>query len=174
MRSPKLRRGSLKACLLVFALMAMPGLAAAAEKGHGSMPGMKGHGAGEDHGTMMKMGDRIHSGRIGPWTTEVRLVDMKARMEAAGMKMEGTMMKTHHVSLHLVDPKTGHPIDVVQGGGAVTVAGPGVTEERTPFMVMDGHFGADVNLPEPGKYTFKTEVETGGKAGAATFTHTVR
>jgi hypothetical protein len=176
MRNRKLRSGSLAACLLAFALMAMPGLVAAAEKGHGSMPGMKGHGAGDDHGTMKKMGDRIHSGTIGPWNTEVRLVDMKAQMEAAGMKMDEAMMammKTHHVSLHLIDPKTGKPVAAEQGSGTVTVAGPGVPEETTPFMVMEGHFGADVNLPKPGTYTFKAEVETGGRTGAATFTHKV-
>jgi hypothetical protein len=167
MRTSEIRKRRLGPWVLALALLALPGLAAA-----GHHEGMKGHGVGDGHG-MMKMGDRIHSGSIGPWNAEVRLVDMKAQMEAAGMKMEGAMTKTHHISLHLIDPKTGHPIDVTQGSGTVTVAGPGVTEERTPFMVMDGHFGADVNLPEPDKYTFKTEVETGGKAGAAAFTHEV-
>ncbi len=36
-------------------------------------------------------------------------------------------------------------------------------------MVMQGHFGADVNLPKPGKYTFKAEIESGRKKGNATF-----
>jgi hypothetical protein len=41
-------------------------------------------------------------------------------------------------------------------------------------MVMQGHFGADVNLPAPGKYTFKTEIESGGKKGSATFSYTLK
>ena len=39
---------------------------------------------------------------------------------------------------------------------------------------MQGHFGADVNLPKPGKYTFKAEIESGGKKGNATFTYTLK
>lgn len=41
-------------------------------------------------------------------------------------------------------------------------------------MKSDGHFGADVTLPKPGKYTFKTEIESGGKTGFATFSHRVQ
>jgi hypothetical protein len=39
---------------------------------------------------------------------------------------------------------------------------------------MEGHFGTDVNLPAPGKYTFKAEIESGEQKGNATFTYTVK
>ena len=160
-------------CALVLAVAAYPGAAGAAEMGHGSMPGMHGGDKAQGH-DMMKMGDKVFGGKIGPWTGEARLMDMKAHMEkakASGMKMEG-MMKSHHVALNLTDPKTKKT--VTEGKGTISVTGPDKKTEKAEFMVMDGHFGADVNLPKPGKYSFKTDVESGGKKGSATFTHTVK
>jgi len=159
---------------LAIAFLAVPALSAAAEKGHEGMPGMKMEGPQEGHGGMMKMGDRIYSGKVGAWNGEARLVDMKAHMEkakASGMKMEG-MMKSHHIAFGLTDPTTKKPM--TEGKGSVTVVGPDKKEEKTDFMAMEGHFGADVNLPKPGKYTFKVSIESGDKKGSATFTHTVK
>ncbi len=166
-------------------LMALPGISAAAEHGGMSgMPGMQGdHGGMKmgDHGTMnsgghdmMKMGGKVFTGKIGPWHGEARLMDMKAQMEMAkgsGMKMEG-MMKSHHIALSLTDPKTKSP--VTGGKGTVTVTGPDKKAATYDFMVMQGHFGADVNLPNSGKYTFKTEIESGGQKGSATFFYTLK
>ncbi len=159
---------------LATAFLAVPVLGAAAEKGHEGMPGMKMEGSMEGHGGMMKMGDKVFGGKVGPWNGEARLMDMKAHMEkakASGMKMEG-MMKSHHVSFGLTDPGTKKA--VTEGKGSVTVVGPDKKEEKTDFMAMEGHFGADVNLPKPGKYTFKVSIESGDKKGSATFTHTVK
>lgn len=162
-------------CFVAMALLLIAGASMAAEKGHGSMPGMSGEAKMEGHG-MMKMGDKVFEGKVGPWHGEGRLMDMKAQMEkakASGMKMEGMMKNTHHLSVHLLDPKTKKMLDVAEGKGTVTVIGQDKKEETTNFMVMDGHFGADVNLPAPGEYTFQVEVEAGGKNGSATFHHTV-
>lgn len=170
MNNANTRMRRFAAGLLAFALVALPGLAAAAEMEHGGMKGMEGHGG------MMTMGDKIFGGPIGPWDGEVRLTDMKAEMEkakASGMKMEG-VTKSHHLAVGLADPKTKKPVSVTEGSGTVTVTGPDKKEEKTVFKVTEGHFGADVNLPKPGKYTIKTEIETGGKKGSATFAHTVK
>ncbi|MBM2828444.1 MAG: hypothetical protein HW408_976 [Actinobacteria bacterium] len=168
------------ACVTALMLMALPAFTSAAEKGHDSMPGMK-HGE-TGHGTMpgmkaeehAKMGDKIFGGKVGPWSGEARLIDMKASIEkakASGMKMEGTM-KSHHFELFLADPKTKKA--VTEGKGTVTVIGPDKKEEKSDFMVMEGHFGADVNLPKPGKYTFKVAIESGKEKGSATFSHKVK
>jgi translation elongation factor EF-1beta len=160
----------IKVCAVLLAFLAFPPAGVAAEKGHGAMPGMKMEG----HGDMMKMGDKVFAGKVGPWQGEARLMDMKAHMEkakASGMKMEGAM-KSHHISFGLTDPKTKKP--VTEGKGTVTVVGPDKKEEKSDFMAMEGHFGADVNLPKPGKYTFNTEIESGGSKGAATFSYTVK
>lgn len=170
MRNGNVWMGRISAYLLAFALLALPGLTAADEMGHGEMKGMKMEG----HGGMMKLGDKIFGGNVGPWQGEARLMDMKAQMQkakASGMKMEGAM-KSHHISFGLTDPKTKKP--VTEGKGTLTVVGPDQREEKTDFMAMEGHFGADVNLSKPGKYTFKVVLESGGKKGSATFTHTVK
>jgi len=175
MRKVRITKGIWTACLLTVLLLAVPALTGATEKGHEGMPGMKMEGAMEGHGGMMKMGDKIFGGKIGPWQGEARLMDMKAHMEkakASGMKMEGMGKNTHHVMISLADPKTKKP--VTKGKGTVTVIGPGKKEEKSDFMAMEGHFGADVNLPKPGKYTFKVTIESEGMKGLATFSHTVK
>ncbi|MGA6994510.1 MAG: hypothetical protein WBX50_11515 [Candidatus Deferrimicrobiaceae bacterium] len=160
-------------CFMALAALVIAGVSTAAEKGHGSMPGMHGESKMEGHG-MMKMGDKVFEGKVGPWHAEGRLMDMKAQMEkakASGMKMEGMMKNTHHVAFSLTDPATSKP--VTEGKGTVMVTGPDNKTVTTDLMGMQGHFGADVNLPVPGEYTFQVEVEAGGKNGSATFHHTV-
>jgi len=169
------------ACVGVLMLMALPGISAAAE--HGGMGGMQ-HGASSDHGgmkmddhgqsaghDMAKMGDKAFSGKIGSWKGDARIMDMKAHLEASGMKAQGAMPNSHHIALTLTDAAKK---PVTEGKGTVTVTGPDKKETKAEFMVMQGHFGADVNLPKPGKYTFKAEIESGGQKGSATFSYTVK
>ena len=157
-------------------LMALPGISAAAEHGasgdHGGMK-MGDHGTMKPSGhDMMRMGDKVFSGKIGPWLGTARIADMKAHMEASGMKAMGAMPNSHHVAFDLSDAKT--KAHVTEGKGTVTATGPDKKTVKSDFMVMQGHFGADVNLPAPGKYTFKAEFESGGKKGSATFSHTLK
>jgi hypothetical protein len=152
---------------MAVAILSFP-LAAVGEMKHGDMSGMKMEGHG-------KMGDKIYGGKIGPWQADARLTDMKAHMEKAkssGMKMEGMTNKTHHIALSLTDPKTKKP--VAEGKGSLTVVGPDNSSESVDFMVMEGHFGADVNLSKKGKYTFKPQIESGGAKGTASFGYTVK
>jgi len=121
----------------------------------------------------MTMGDRVFGGKIGPWTAEARLVDMRAKM--AQMTMPGkemAMKKTHHLSLTVSDPAAKKA--VTEGKGRVTVTGPDKRSEKFELMAMGGHFGADVNLQGPGKYIFQVEIESGGNKGLARFSWTVR
>ncbi len=154
-------------CIVLAAALAalsLPAAAPAADTGHGGMHGAKdaGHGAapGRD---MSKMGDVVFSGKIGPWTGEVRVMDMRAY---------GAGKNTHHVSVALSDPKTKAP--VAAGRGGVTVTGPDKAKAAAPFTVMQGHFGADVRLPKPGEYGIEVQVESGGGKGSAAFRYAVR
>jgi hypothetical protein len=163
-------------CGTALMFMALPGISAAAEHGasgdHGGMK-MGDHGTMKPGGhDMMQMGDKVFSGKVGPWMGTARIADMKAHMEASGMKAMGAMPNSHHVAFDLSDAKT--KAHVTEGKGTVTVTGPDKKEAKADFMVMQGHFGADVNLPAPGKYTFKAEIESGGKKGSATFSHTLK
>ncbi|MBI5904798.1 MAG: hypothetical protein HZB86_04510 [Deltaproteobacteria bacterium] len=163
----------------VISVLALPAVASAEMKGHEGMSGMgkdhagmkmDGHAASGGH-DMAKMGDKAFSGKIGPWKGEARIMDMKAHLEASGMKAQGAMPNSHHLALSLTDAAKK---PVTEGKGTVTVIGPDGKEAKASFMVMQGHFGADVNLPKPGKYAFKVAVESGGKKGSATFSYTVK
>ena len=153
----------------VLSILSLPMYASAEMKGHGGMSGMQ-HGGSGGH-DMTKMGDKAFSGRIGPWKGDARIMDMKAHLEASGMKAQGAMPNSHHLALRLTDAAKK---PVTEGKGTITVTGPDKKAASAEFMVMQGHFGADVNLPKPGKYTFKTEVESGGKKGEVTFTYTLK
>jgi len=166
-------------CVAVLTILALPMVASAEMKGHEGMSGMgkdhagmkmDGHGASGGH-DMAKMGDKAFSGKIGPWRGDARLIDMKARMAASGMKGQNALPNSHHLALSLADAAKK---PVTEGKGTVTVTGPDKKSATSEFMVMQGHFGADVNLPKPGKYTFKTSIESGGKKGSGTFTYTLK
>ena len=154
-------------CGAALMFVALPVISTGAD--HGGMSGMQ-HGGMGGH-DMSKMGDKAFSGKIGPWNGEARIMDMKAHMEASGMKAMGAMPNTHHLALSLTDAAKK---PVTEGKGTVTVTGPDKKAVTSGFMVMQGHFGADVNLPAPGKYTFKAEIESGGKKGSATFSYTLK
>jgi hypothetical protein len=166
-------------------IMAMPVLAMSAEKGQEGMQGMKMEGHGtmmqeqgmQGHGMqggadMMKMGTRVYSGKMGHWNSEARMIDMKAQMKAAGMQAQGAMTNSHHIALALTDPKT--KARVTEGSGSVTVIGPDKSMTMYDITGMQGHFGADVNLPRPGKYTCNVKMESGGNTGTATFHYVVK
>jgi hypothetical protein len=153
---------------------AMPGMSGEKTmEGHGSMSGMHGESKMEGHG-MMKMGDKVFEGKIGPWKAEARLVDMKAQMAKSNVSKEmmAKMKHTHHVMFTLEDPEADK--HVTEGKGIVTVTGPDEEEAKYDLMGMQGHFGADITLDKPGKYGFSAEIESGGKKGTASFHHTVK
>ncbi len=72
----------------------------------------------------------------------------------------------------ITDPKT--KALLAEGKGSVTVTGPDKGRTKSDLMAMQGHFGADVNLPKPGKYAIDVEIESGGKKGNAAFSYTVK
>jgi hypothetical protein len=162
--------------MAVLSFLTLTSFAQADDKGHGGMPGMKMEGnegmpmksGGHD---MMQMGDKAFSGKIGPWEGTARIIDMKAHLEASGMKAQGAMPNSHHIAFTLIDAAKK---PVTEGTGKVTVTGPDKKTATSDFTVMQGHFGADVNLPKPGKYTFKAQIESGGKKGSATFSYTLK
>ncbi|MFA6147841.1 MAG: hypothetical protein WC899_06515 [bacterium] len=156
-------------------LMALPGISAAAEPG--GMGGMQhgSHGGMKMEGHDMRTGEKIFSGKMGPWTAEARLVDMKAQMEQSGVsaKTSARFAGKRHLMLFLTDTKTGKPASGV--AGTVVVTGPGkASPSKVTLVVMGEHIGADVDTPVPGKYTFKANVESAGGKGSATFSYTLK
>jgi hypothetical protein len=164
-------------CGSALMLMALTGITAAAEQG--GMGGMKMEGhegmPAKSGGHDMDMGEKIFSGKIGPWKAEARLIDMKAQMEKSGVSA-ATAAKfagKRHLMLFVTDPATGKSASGVAGKVAVT--GPDkASSSKVTLVVMGEHIGADVGMPTPGKYTFKAEVESAGKKGSATFSYTLK
>jgi hypothetical protein len=155
--------------------------------GHEGMPGMPhDHGGMEmdDHGKMkpggheghdMKSGEMLFSGKVGPWTGEARLIEKQAYMEQSGVpaKVAAKFAGERHLMLFLTDPTTGKPLS--GAAGKVTIAGPDkASSTKVTLIAMGGHIGADVQLPQPGEYTFTAEIEAGGRTGSATFSHTLK
>jgi hypothetical protein len=137
--------------------------------GHGDMKGA--HGG---HGTE-KMGEKVFSGKVGPWNGEARLVDMKAQMQQSGVsaKTIAQVGAKYHLMMFLTDPKTGKPVEGVSGTAEVT--GPDkASSSKVTLVVMGGHIGADVNLPKGGKYTFRVSAEGGGRKGAVEFPYELK
>ena len=85
---------------------------------------------------MAKMGDKVFSGKIGPWTGEARIMDMKAHMAASGMKAQGAMPNSHHIAFTLTDAAKK---PVTEGKGTVTVTGP---DKKVDEGRVHGHAGA--------------------------------
>jgi hypothetical protein len=140
--------------------------------GHGDMKG--GHGAHGGH-EMEKMGDKVFSGKVGPWAGEARLVDMKAQMEKSGVsaKALAKLPASHHLMVILTDPKTGKTVADV--AGTAEVKGPDkASSSKVTLVVMGGHIGADVNLPKAGKYAFRIDAEGGGRKGSAEFPYELK
>lgn len=173
------------ACATALMLMALPGISAAAEHGgmggmqHGDHAGMKmeGHDGmpGKADGHDMKKGEKIFSGKVGPWTGEARLIDMKAQMEQSGVsaKTAAKFAGQRHLMLFLTDTKTGKPASGVVG--KVVITGPDkASSSKVVLVAMGEHIGADIGVPTSGKYTFKAEVESADKKGSATFSYTLK
>ena len=169
-------------CGTALMLMALPGISAAAEHvgtQHGDHGGMKMEGhdgmSGKSGGHDMKKGEKIFSGKVGPWTGEARLIDKKAQMEQSGVsaKTAARFAGERHLMLFLTDPATGKPAAGV--AGKVVITGPDkASSSKATLVVMGGHIGVDVAMPTPGKYTFGTEIESAGNKGSAMFSYTLK
>jgi len=170
-------------CGTALMLLALPGISAATEPAgmggmrHGDNADMKTGDPGkmkpDKHDT--EMGEMIFSGKVGPWMGEARLVDMKAQLEQSGVsaRTAARFAGKRHLMLFLTDPATGKPAAGV--AGKVVVAGPDKASSSIVTLIpMGSHIGVDVDMPAPGKYTFKAEIESGGKKGSATFPWTLK
>ncbi len=166
-----MERKRFAAWVAALSFLALPSFLSAAEMGHEGT-----HGTPHDHGGHdMKSGELLFSGKIGPWTGEARLIEKQAYMEQSGVpaKFAAKFAGELHLMMFLTDPMTGKPLS--GAAGKVTIAGPDkASSSKVTLVVMGGHIGADVHLPQSGEYTFTAEIEAGGRSGSATFSHTLK
>lgn len=167
----------LVAWIAACSILALPAFSPAAEMGHEGMAGMPGAHGGmkmDDHGKM-KPGEMIFSGKAGPWAVEARLIDKKAHMEKSGVsaKIAARFAGERHLMIFLTDPATGKPVS--GAAGEVVVKGPdNASSSKVTLVVMGDHIGVDVVLSKPGEYSFTADIESGGRKGSATFSHTLK
>jgi hypothetical protein len=156
--------------------LAPPSFSSAAETGHEGMHGTHEgmHGTHDSH-SGMKGGETIFSGEIGPWAGEARLIEKKAYMEQVGVpaKIAARFAGERHLMMFISDPTTGKPVSDL--AGEVVITGPDkASSSKVTLVAMEGHIGADVDLPKPGEYTFTAEIESGGRKGSVTFSHSLK
>lgn len=108
---------------------------------HGQMKGMNAmdHGKGE----MIIFGQNVHEGI----KAMCHLMPIDSKMMPAGSKV------THHLMVMLSDADTGNPVE--SGTVAVKIGSPDGKEAKPVRLIgMQGHFGADVVLDQPGIWHF--------------------
>jgi len=160
---------------MLLALMVIPTLALAhcGSCDHDTKGGEKvaaNHQGHEGHGGMAASGSMLDLG-----TVSVNGVAAMAHMKDVGAAMSKMGMKTtHHFMVMFNDEKTGKPIE--SGKVAVKITTPdGTAGEPLELMGMQGHFGADVTLDKPGKYSFQVGTKLAdGEARQFTFTTTLK
>jgi len=116
---------------------------------HDGMDHSKMDHSGMDHGSMQMQGGIIMLGE-----KEEDGIKANMHMKDVGEAMAKMgMTTTHHFMVVLTDIKSGKTVE--EGVVAVKIKGPS-GEEGKPIklMGMQGHFGADVTLDEPGEYHF--------------------
>ncbi len=75
-----------------------------------------------------------------------------------GMENMPEMTATHHLMVYIKDPR-GQIVDKAKAG--YLMENPDGTEQKPMTMAINGGFGADVALDQPGAYTIKTKVMAG-------------
>ena len=130
---------------------------------HGSMDHGE-HGSMGMEGDMIMLGNAVEDG-----------VKAMAHLKDVGKAMAKMgMATTHHVMFMFVDQASGDPIE--SGVAAVKIERPDGTESGPiKLMGMQGHFGADIELPEAGKYEFKVGTKLAdGKKRQFEFEYTLK
>jgi uncharacterized protein involved in copper resistance len=106
---------------------------------HGKMD----HGGMDMQGDMIMLGNSVQDGV----KAMAHLKDVRAAMAKMGMA------HTHHIMVMFTDAASGEPIE--SGVAAVKIKGSdGKEGEALKLMGMQGHFGTDIELKEPGEYHF--------------------
>lgn len=134
--------------------------------------------AAMDHGAM-KMehdshkGDVAHEEVVDGVKATFRVMSMKEHMKAMKMEMPKEMKETHHIAVEFKDAKTGKAL--TDGEVRIKVQNPDKSDQAKDLMGMEGHFGADFDLSEKGKYGVMCKFQLkDGKTRSAKFWYTVK
>jgi hypothetical protein len=145
----------------VFALAAP--IASFAAMDHGSMK--------MDHGA--QQGKVAHEEVVDGVKVTFIIQSMAEAMKGMKMDMPVDMKETHHIHVEFKDTKSGKAL--TEGEVKVKVQNPDKSEQAKELMGMQGHFGADFDLSQKGKYGVMCKFQLkDGKSHQAKFWYTVK
>lgn len=115
----------------------------------------------------------VHEENIDGVKAVFMIQTMKDAMKEMHMEMPKGVRETHHISLKLVDTKSGKP--VTSGEARLKVVAPDKSEQVKDMTAMHGHFGTDVVMTVKGKYGVLCKFKTAdGKVRSAKFIYLVK
>ena len=134
--------------------------------------------AAMDHGSMKMehgghQGDVAHEEVVDGVKATFKVTSMKEHMKAMKMEMPMEMKETHHIAVEFKDAKTGKAL--TDGDVKIKVQNPDKSDQTKDLMGMEGHFGADFDMSQKGKYGVMCKFQLkDGKTRSAKFWYTVK
>ena len=136
------------------------------QMGHGSTAAMP---AAEKPATANQ---EIRKVVVDGYTLTYTLIDMKQMMASSAPMTQGAeKMKSHHL---MVNPVAPDRKPVAAGKAGYLVVQPDQTKVQAMAMLMEGGFGADVDLVAKGDYKFTTKIVLGDTTLVDEFVYTVK
>lgn len=155
-----------KMTVLIAALFALTAPVASFAMDHGDHGSMDmGHGGHQ--------GDVAHEEVADGVKATFKVMSMKEHMKAMKMEMPKEMKETHHIAVEFKDAKSGKAL--TEGVVTVKVQNPDKSAQTKELMGMQGHFGADFDLSQKGKYGVMSKFKLqDGKVRSSKFWYTVK
>jgi hypothetical protein len=115
----------------------------------------------------------IRTAVVNGYTLTYTLIDMNQMMASSTMPMAhgAEKMKSHHLMVNPVAPDRKPPTG---GKAGYLVVQPDKTEVKVLAMLMEGGFGADVDLVAKGEYKITTKIVLGETTLVDEFVYTVK
>ena len=115
----------------------------------------------------------IRTAVVSGYTLTYTLIDMKKMMAASAAPMTHDMskMKSHHL---MVNPVAPDRKPATGGKAGFLVVQPDKTEVKAMAMLMEGGFGADLDLVVKGDYKITTKIVLGDTTLVDEFVYTVK
>jgi len=115
----------------------------------------------------------IRTAVVNGYTLTYTLIDLKQAMAAFATPMThgAEKMKSHHL---MVNPVAPDRKPVAGGKAGYLVVQPDKTEIKAMAMLMEGGFGADIDLVAKGEYTITTKIALADKTLVDEFVYTVK
>lgn len=127
-----------------------------------------------DHGAHgAQMGNLAHKEVVDGVKATFIIQPMAEAMKTMKMEMPKDMKETHHIHVEFKDVKTGKAL--TEGDVKVKLQSPDKTGLTKDLMGMQGHFGADINMAQKGKYGVMCKfLLKDGKVRSAKFWYTIK